>query len=110
MEYKSNVEQFKIKNNYMSKSNVIGAVILGASAGLALLKFYSMPDHERKEFISHIKNRVHDLLDDAEETVDKVKQHFAEIDAKQPNEWTDKLLVIKRLLTDLFGSERRYLI
>ena len=67
----------------MSKSNTIGAVILGAAAGLALLKFFSMPDDERQEFISHLKNRAHDLLDDAEETVDTVKQHFAEIDAKQ---------------------------
>lgn len=94
----------------MSRSNVIGAVILGAAAGLAILKFYNMPEDERQEFISHLKNRAHDLLDDAEETVDKVKQHFAEIDAKSSDEWADKLFVFKRLLNDLFGSERRYLI
>ena len=94
----------------MSKSNTIGAIILGAAAGLAFLKFYNMPDDEREEFISHLKNRAHDLLDDAEETVDTVKQHFAEIDAKHPDEWVDKLFVFKRLLTELFGSERRYLI
>ena len=94
----------------MSKSNTIGAVILGAAAALALLKFLNMPDDERQEFISHLKNRAHDLLDDAEETVDTVKRHFAEIDAKQPDEWVDKLFVFKRLLTELFGSERRYLI
>jgi len=92
----------------MSKSNTIGAVILGAAAGMALLKFYSMPDDERQEFISHIKNRAHDLLDDAEGTLDTVKEHFAEIDAKPSA--VDKLFVIKRLLTDLFGSEKRYLI
>jgi hypothetical protein len=94
----------------MNKSNTIGAVILGAAAGLALLKFFNMPEDERQEFISHLKNRAHDLLDDAEETVDKVKRSFAEIDAKQPSEWVDKLFVFKRLLTELFGSERRYLI
>ena len=94
----------------MSKSNTIGAVILGAAAALALLKFLSMPDDERQEFISHLKNRAHDLLDDAEETVDTVKRSFAEIDAKSSDEWVDKLFVFKRLLTELFGSERRYLI
>ncbi len=94
----------------MLKANTIGAIILGAAAGVALVKFFSMPEFEREEFITHLKNRAHDLLDDAEGTVDKVKQHFAEIDAKQPHQLVDKLFVFKRLLTDLFGSERRYLI
>ncbi len=92
----------------MSKGNTIGAIILGVAAGVALLKFFSMPEDERQEFISHLKNKAHDLLDDAEGTVEKVKQHFAEIDDKhQP---VDKLFVIKRMLTDMFGSEKRYLI
>ena len=94
----------------MARANYIGALILGAAVGVALLKFYSMPKEERDEFLDHLKDRAHDLLDDAEETVEKVKQHFAEIDTKQPDEWVDKLFVVKRLLTNLFGSERRYLI
>jgi len=92
----------------MFKANTIGALILGAAAGVALVKFFSMTDMEKEEFISHLKNRAHDLLDDAEGTVEKVKQHFAEIDNKQNP--VDKLFVAKRLLSDLFGSERRFLI
>ena len=94
----------------MARSNYIGAIILGAAAGLALLKYYSMPDEERQEFITHLKNRTHDLLDDAEATVDKMKQHFAEIDAKSSDEWVDKLFIVKRMLEEMFGSERRYLL
>jgi len=92
----------------MSKANTIGAIILGAAAGVALIKFFNMPELERDEFISHLKNRAHDLLDDAEGTVEKVKNHFAEIDTKEHP--VDKLFVVKRLLSELFGSERRYLI
>lgn len=92
----------------MSKEKTIGALLLGAIAGVAILKFYSMPPEERQEFISHLKNRAHDLLDDAEGTMDKVKHHFAEIDTKQNP--VDKLFVAKRLLSDLFGSEKRYLL
>lgn len=92
----------------MTKSNTIGALILGAAVGTALVKYYSMPDYERQEFMSHLKNRAHDLLDDAEGTVDKVKEHFAEIDTKDSR--VDKLFVFKRLLSDLFGSDRRFLI
>ncbi len=94
----------------MSKSNYIGALILGAAAGVAILKYYSMPEDERQEFTTYLKNRAHDLLDDAEGTLDTVKAHFAEIDAKQKNEWVDKFFVAKRLLTNLFGSERRFLL
>ena len=94
----------------MSKSNYIGALIIGAAAGVALLKYYSMPEHEKQEFVDHLKNRAHDLLDDAEGTLDTVKEHFAEIDAKPGNQWVDKLFVGKRLLTNLFGSDRRFLL
>ena len=92
----------------MSKEKTIGALLLGAVVGVALLKYFSMSEEERNEFISHLKNRAHDLLDDAEGTLDKVKHHFGEIDMK--DNAVDKLFVAKRLLTDLFGSERRFLI
>ena len=94
----------------MSKANTLGAIILGAAAGVALVKFFSMPQFEREEFVTHLKSRAHELLDDAEGTLDKVKDHFAEIDAKPKEAWVEKLLVAKRLLTELFGSERRFLI
>ena len=94
----------------MSRANTIGAIILGAAAGVALIKFFSMPENEKDEFITHLKNRAHELLDDAESTVDTVKQHFAEIDMKPNEAWVDKLFVVKRLLTELFGSDKRFLI
>jgi hypothetical protein len=94
----------------MTKSDKIGVILLGAAAGMALLKYYNMPYEEKQEFKAHLTNRAHDLLDEAEDTMDTVKQHFAEMDSKAPNAWVDKLFVFKRLLTTLFGSERRYLI
>ena len=94
----------------MSRANTIGAIILGAAAGVALVKYFSMPPLEKEEFCTHLKNRAHELLDDAEGTVETVKQHFAEIDMKPKEAWVDKLLVIKKLLTELFGSEKRFLI
>ncbi|GAC1596727.1 MAG: hypothetical protein NVS3B19_19180 [Ginsengibacter sp.] len=92
----------------MSKANTIGAIILGAAAGVALLKFFNMPEDERQEFISHLKNRAHHLLDDAEGTVEKVKHHLEQIDLRDHP--VDNLFGVKNMLTDLFGSERRFLI
>ena len=94
----------------MSRSNTIGAVILGAAVGVALLKFFNMPEQDREEFYIHLKSKAHDLLDDVEGTVGTVKQHFSEIDNKPKEEWVEKFLVIKKLLVKLFGSERRFLI
>lgn len=92
----------------MSKEKTIGGLILGVAVGVALIRFYNMPEDERKEFIDHLKNRAHELLDDTEGTMHTVKNHFAEIDNKEHP--VDKLLVVKKLLTALFGSEKRYLI
>jgi hypothetical protein len=38
----------KLRN--MAKTNKIAAIILGAAAGLALVKFLSMPKEEREDF------------------------------------------------------------
>ena len=90
----------------MSKSNTIGAIILGAAAGVALVKFFNMPEMEKEEFCTHLKNRAHELLDDAEGTLDKVKHHFAEIDMKAKRSWVDKLFVVKRLLTRTYSVRK----
>ena len=83
---------------------------MGAAVGVALVRYFNMPEAEKEEFLAHLKSRAHDLLDDAENTVDKVKYHFAEIERKPAGAWVDKLFVAKRLLTELFGSEKRFLI
>lgn len=94
----------------MAKSNTIAAIILGASAGVALLKFFSMPKEERDAFLSHLKKRTNALLDDAEETVEKVEHFMDEIKIKGEDEWLDKLLVLKKMVKDLYGSEKHYLL
>ena len=94
----------------MSRSNTIGAIILGAAVGVAILKFFTMPDEEREELYCQLNNKAHDLLDDVEGTVDTIKQHFAEIDTKPEEEWVEKLIVFKRLLGNLFGTPRIFII
>ena len=94
----------------MNKSNTIAAVILGAAAGVALINFFKMPKEERDAFFSHMKNTTHNLLDNAEETVEKVEHFMGEIKSKGENEWIDKLYILKKMFKELYGSERHFLL
>jgi len=94
----------------MAKTTTIASLILGASIGFALLKFYSLSKEEREAFFDHLKNTTNDLLDDAEATVEKVEQYMDEIKLKGENEWIEKLYVLKKMFTDFYGTEKKYLL
>ena len=94
----------------MNKSNTIAAVILGAAAGVAFIRFFNMPKEERERYFSHLKNTTHILLDDAEETVEKVEHYMDEFKSKDENEWIEKLYILKRMFKDLYGSEQHFLL
>ncbi|MEO6221513.1 MAG: hypothetical protein ABIO81_13855 [Ginsengibacter sp.] len=93
----------------MAKSSTIAAVILGASIGVALLKFYSLPKEERDAFFDHLKNKTDELLDNAEDTVEKVEHFMNEVKAKGEKEWIEKLYVVKKMFRDFYGTEKHFL-
>lgn len=93
----------------MTKST-IASLILGASIGFALLKFYSMPEEDKQEFLDHLKKTTNDLLDDAEATVEKVEHYVDEIKLKGEKKWVEKLYVLKKMFTDFYGTEKKYLL
>ncbi len=91
----------------MSKSNYIGGIILGAAAALAIYKFYSMTPEERDELISDIKEKTHELLNNAEDTVEKVEHYVAKIKEKGEGEWVDKMYLAKKMITEFYGSGKQ---
>jgi len=93
----------------MTKSNSVAAIVLGAAIGLTLIRFFTLSKEERDQVLSDIKNKTSDLLDDAEATVEKVKHYVEELKSKRPEEWTDKIFVIRNMLKDLYGAENRLL-
>jgi glutaredoxin 2 len=94
----------------MTNTNKVAELILGAAAGVALVKFFSMPKEEREEFYSHLKNTTHELLDNAEDTVEKVEHFMDEYNSKGKDEWIDKLYIVKKMFKNLYGSDRHYLL
>ena len=93
----------------MAKSSTIAAIIFGASIGVALLKFYSMPKEERDAFFDRLKKQTDYLLDNAEDTVEKVERFMGEIKNKEENEWMEKLYVVKKMFKNLYGTDSSYL-
>ena len=94
----------------MAKTNKVAAIILGAAAGVALIKFLSMPQEERNEFYAFLKDKTRQLLDNAEDTVEKVEHYMDEFKDKGEDEWIDKIYILKKMFKKLYGSERNYLL
>jgi hypothetical protein len=94
----------------MAKSTTIASLIIGASIGYTLLKFYSMSKEDRQAFFDHLKNTTNDLLDDAETTVAKVEHYIDEVKSKGEKEWLEKLYVLKKMFIDLYGTQKKYLL
>lgn len=94
----------------MSRNEKIAAAILGAAAAVAVYRFFKMPEEERKEFFNHLKERTAELLDDADETIDKVNNYMDNYDTQHQNAWVDKLYILKKMFKDLYGSEKHFLL
>ena len=94
----------------MTNTNKIAAVILGAAVGVALVRFFKMPPEEREELINDLKEKTNELLDNAEDTVEKVGQYMAQIEEKGQHEWIDKLYIVKKMLREFYGGNTRYLL
>jgi hypothetical protein len=94
----------------MTKTNKIAAIILGAAGGFALIKFLSMPKEERNDFYNFLKNKTRELLDNAEETVEKVDHYMDEFKDKGKDEWIDKIYILKKMFKNLYGSDKQFLL
>ena len=94
----------------MTKSNKIAAIILGAAGGFALIKFLSTPKEERNDFYNFLKNKTRELLDNAEETVEKVDHYMDEFKDKGKDEWIDKIYILKKMFKNLYGSDKQFLL
>lgn len=89
----------------MSKQGkYIAGIILGAAVGVALYKFFSMSEEERREWVDRVKETTHELLDNAEDTAEKVESYISEMNAKGRGEWIDKLYVVRKMLRNLYGG------
>ncbi|HEY5371863.1 MAG TPA: hypothetical protein VIJ75_23005 [Hanamia sp.] len=94
----------------MTKGNQVAAFIIGAAAGVALARFFSMPKADRQAFYDDLKKTTSELLNNAEDTVEKVEHYMDEFKEKGDGEWIDKLFILKKMFRNFYGSEKHYLL
>lgn len=89
----------------MQKSQQIGAVILGAAAAYAIYKLYQMPKHEREQLVNRIKDKAQVILEDSDKTVEKVQHYVTQMKGTEPDQWLDKLYLLKKMFNEIFGGK-----
>lgn len=94
----------------MTKTINITALILGTAAGIAIAGFLRMSGEEKEELCNHLKDRTSQLLDNVEDTVEKVEHYMDEFKSTGEGEWIDKLYVLKKMFKKLYGYEKHYLL
>ncbi len=88
----------------MTRDDKITLLIFGAAAAFAVYKFINLPDEEREEFFEHIKDRTAELLDDPDNTVNRVNGFMGELESKGENAWVDRLCVFQKMFKELYKS------
>lgn len=82
----------------------VGALIFSAAAIYAAYRFFDLPKEERRSMVSNIRERTGDLLEDADNTVEKVHHYFSELKNTQPGNWIDKIYLLRKMFTDFYGK------
>lgn len=63
-------------------SKHMATFLLGAAAAFGAYKYSKLSDEEKEKLIATLKEKAHNLKDQAETTVDKAKDYFSELTTK----------------------------
>ena len=91
----------------MTNADKVTIVLLGAVVGVAIYRFFNLSEKEKQEFYDALKDRTQLLVRNTDETVETVKQYVSQIDEQPKGALADKLLIFKKMLTSLFGTEKQ---
>ncbi len=83
--------------------------MLAGGAAVAVYKLYNMPKEQRNEMLDSVKRETLGFLEKAESSVEKVQHYMGQIREKGQDDWVDKALIIKNMLSDFYkgaGGEK----
>ena len=90
----------------MSKSSKVGGVLVTAVVAFAVYKFMQLDKEEKEELFDNIKNKASHLVNNSGDALDKVQKYMSEIKEKEEDEILDKVVIIKNMIFDIFGSKK----
>jgi ElaB/YqjD/DUF883 family membrane-anchored ribosome-binding protein len=87
-------------------SKHIATFILGAAAGLALMKYATMSDEEKEQFFNDVKDKADKFKGEAEEAFDQAKDYFEELKTKGAQAFKEHLSDAEKFMNDIFQKGR----
>jgi hypothetical protein len=90
----------------MSVSNKhLATFLFGAAAAFAAGKYMNMSDEEKQKLSAKIKDKAHQLKEEAETSVDKTKDYFNELKTKGSDAFKEHFPDAEKYFHDLFHKD-----
>jgi len=87
-------------------SKHMATFLLGAAAAFGAYKYSKLSDEEKEKLISTLKEKAHNLKDQAEGSVDKAKDYFTELTAKGGEALKEHFPGMEEFLGHFFKKEQ----
>lgn len=88
-------------------SKHMATFLLGAAAAFGAYKYSKLSDEEKEKLISTLKEKAHNLKDQAEGTVDKAKDYFTELTTKGGDALKEHFPGMEEFLGKFFKKEHQ---
>lgn len=79
--------------------------LLGAAAAFGAYKYSKLSDDEKEKLMSTLKEKAHNLKDQAESSVDKAKDYFSELKTKGVEALKEHFPGMDDFLNHMFKSD-----
>lgn len=87
-------------------SKHMATFLLGAAAAFGAYKYSKLSDEEKEKLTSTLKEKAHNLKDQAEGTIDKAKDYFSELTAKGGEALKEHFPGMEEFLSKFFKKEQ----
>ena len=88
-------------------SKHMATFLLGAAAAFGAYKYSKLSDEEKEKLIATLKEKAHNLKDQAEGSVDKAKDYFAELTTKGGEALKEHFPGMEEFIGKFFNSEKK---
>lgn len=88
-------------------SKHMATFLLGAAAAFGAYKYSKLSDEEKEKLISTLKDKAHNLKNQAEGSVDKAKDYFSELTTKGGEALKEHFPGMEDFIGKFFKSEQK---